>query len=391
MLSRPTDAGSPTVQTLGRAEPGPSTTVHARVWFGDPARPLAGWVSAPADGLVRSGVVLCPPLGEEGRSAHRTYRRLAETLAAKGLVALRFDYDGTGDSAGAMADPGRVPAWLDSTLAAHGYLTSLGAPEVAALGMRLGGTIAACAAAKLAESGAAWSSLVLWDPCASGRFFLRESEALHAFGREDNAPDDGLRHTPGFQYDAETARALRGLDLTRIDPDQRLAAHVRLLSRADRPVDPAIEARLGLIEGTLSRSTAHDQHLLLDRPPSNGQVPQRSIDEIVSFLLETAPTESVALALPQRHPDAGVLLDALPPQGGATVRVRERSVALTDVGLAGVVVEPDGGAEAAAALDRAAQRRRRAPHRAGPPLGGVRPSVGRAGSPLSAGRLQRHR
>ena len=97
----------------------PDRTVHTQVWFGPEERPLYGWVSTPAGGLVRGGAILCPPMGEEGRSAHRTFRRLAETLADQGIVALRFDYDGTGDSAGLQDDPDRVASWLASVEAAR--------------------------------------------------------------------------------------------------------------------------------------------------------------------------------------------------------------------------------------------------------------------------------
>src|SRR6188472_459160 len=118
-----------------------------KVWFGPKPLPLYGWLSRPAGGVARGGVVLCPPMGEEGRAAHRTFRRLAEALAEAGIVALRFDYDGTGDSAGLQDDPDRVPAWQDSIEAARQYLLDLGAPTVAAVGMRLGATLAACQAA----------------------------------------------------------------------------------------------------------------------------------------------------------------------------------------------------------------------------------------------------
>ena len=120
----------------------PDRTVHTQVWFGPEERPLYGWVSTPAGGLVRGGAILCPPMGEEGRSAHRTFRRLAETLADHGIVALRFDYDGTGDSAGLQDDPDRVASWLASVEAARQHLLDLGAPDVSAVGMRLGATLA---------------------------------------------------------------------------------------------------------------------------------------------------------------------------------------------------------------------------------------------------------
>jgi len=179
---------------------------HTQVWFGPASRPLYGWVSRPYGGVARGGVVLCPPMGEEGRAAHRTFRRLAEELAAAGIVALRFDYDGTGDSAGLQDDPDRVPGWLASIEAARQYLLDLGAPTVAAVGMRLGGTLAATQSASNP-----FSSLVLWDPCLSGRTFLREGEALYGFGEAGvEVPDDEWRHTPGFQYDADTAHAQIG-------------------------------------------------------------------------------------------------------------------------------------------------------------------------------------
>ena len=218
---------------------------HTQVWFGPESRPLYGWVSRPAGGVARGGAILCPPMGEEGRAAHRTFRRLAEALAAAGIVALRFDYDGTGDSAGLQDDPDRVRAWQDSIEAARQYLLDLGAPTVAAVGMRLGATLAAAQAAA-PESSGPFSSLVCWDPCLSGRTFLREGEALYGFGETAlETPDDGLRHTPGFQYDAATAQELRALDLGKLPADRPLADHVLLLTRVDRPVLPGIADRLG--------------------------------------------------------------------------------------------------------------------------------------------------
>ena len=57
-------------------------------------------------------VVLCPPLGGEFVRAYRVWRILAEQLASIGFDVFRFDYEGTGDSAGDVTEPGRVEAWL---------------------------------------------------------------------------------------------------------------------------------------------------------------------------------------------------------------------------------------------------------------------------------------
>ncbi|MCU1487507.1 MAG: hypothetical protein JWN67_4253, partial [Actinomycetia bacterium] len=102
-------------------------------WFGPVDRPLFGWLHAPDGGTARAGVVLCPPTGYEAVCSHRTLRVVAERLAELGIAALRFDYDGTGDSAGRHDDPGRVDAWVGSVEAATTLLRAAGAPVVAAV------------------------------------------------------------------------------------------------------------------------------------------------------------------------------------------------------------------------------------------------------------------
>ncbi|MCA1481673.1 hypothetical protein, partial [Bradyrhizobium sp. NBAIM08] len=129
--------------------------------------------------------------------------------------------------------------------------------------------------------------------------FLREGEALHQFGEGTEAggtPDDGLRHTPGFQYDAATAAAMRHLDLSRVPAATPLADRVLLLSREDRPAPLAIAERLAA-EPSLESLPAWDQDRLLDLAPSDNFVPQRALGEVVAWLargLESAPPVPVA-------------------------------------------------------------------------------------------------
>lgn len=306
---------------------------HTQVWFGPSERPLFGWVSRPVDGLARGAAVLCPPMGEEGRAAHRTFRVLAETLADAGVLALRFDYDGTGDSAGLQDEPDRVAHWLASVEAARQYLLDLGAPSVAAVGMRLGATLAAVRAA----ASAPWSALVCWDPSASGRTWLREGEALYGFG--ENAalepPDDGLRHTPGFQYDAETATALRSVDLGKLPDDRRLADRVLLLTREDRPAPPAVSARLGR-EPVLETGPAGGQGQLLDVPPELSEVPEVALARVVAFLTDAVSEQE---PVPVKAPEAehAVLVGS---EHDAADPVRERVIRLGPDGVVGIVDEP---------------------------------------------------
>ncbi len=307
---------------------------HTQVWFGPELRPLYGWVSRPAGGVARGGAILCPPMGEEGRAAHRTFRRLAEALAGAGIVALRFDYDGTGDSAGLQDDPDRVPAWQASIEAARQYLLDLGAPTVAAVGMRLGATLAAAQAAAPGSSGP-FSALVCWDPCLSGRTFLREGEALYGFGETAiDVPDDGLRHTPGFQYDAATAKELRALDLGKIPADRPLADHVLLLKRVDRPVLPGIVDRLE--QERLEKGAATGQGQLLDVPPELSVVPEDALRQVVDWLT-AAVEDSPAVPVKAPEADQGVLVGS-GPDGSAPVR--ERITRLGPDGIFGLMDEP---------------------------------------------------
>jgi alpha-beta hydrolase superfamily lysophospholipase len=270
-------------------------------------------------------------MGEEGRAAHRTFRRLAEGLAEAGIVALRFDYDGTGDSAGLQNEPERVASWLASVEAARQYLVDLGAPDVAAVGMRLGATLAASHAA----ASTPFSSLACWDPCVSGRTFLREGEALYGFGeRGVELPDDGLRHTPGFQYDAQTAGDLRRLDLGKLAVDRRLADRVLLLTRTDRPVLPGLLTRLE--KEPLETGAADGQGQLLDVPPEMSVVPLDALRRIVGWLAEGVAGQP---PVPVKAPDAehAVVVAAGP---GETDPVLERITRLGPDAIVGMIDEP---------------------------------------------------
>ena len=157
--------------------------------------------------------------------------------------------------------------------------------------MRLGATLAGCQAA----AAGAFDSLVLWDPCLSGRTFLREGQALYSFGEGAAEPEDGLKHTPGFQYDADTARGLRGVDLGKVAADVPLARRILLLGREDRPVADAIVARVKEDVADATFEPALDQDRLLDLPPSDNFVPERSLARVVCGGIDLAVNTSRSL------------------------------------------------------------------------------------------------
>jgi uncharacterized protein len=120
-------------------------------------------------------VVLCYPYGQEYFYAFRAYRTLAAGLARTGFHVFRFDYFGTGDSAGDM-DQVSLQQWISDVVAvvdeARG---SLGRLSVSLVGLRLGGTLAGIAASQYLEV----DRLALWQPVIKGTEYIATLQAHH--------------------------------------------------------------------------------------------------------------------------------------------------------------------------------------------------------------------
>src|SRR5665213_1134337 len=100
------DAGNFTGRDHATLSADGQSTIEEPLWFGPEQRPLFGWLTWPAGGHARGGVLCAPPIGREARAGRRAVRSLALSLAQQGFVTLRFDYDGTGDSSGDFNDDG---------------------------------------------------------------------------------------------------------------------------------------------------------------------------------------------------------------------------------------------------------------------------------------------
>jgi len=143
-------------------------------FFGEPGRALFGAYHPPdARRDRRRGVVLCYPGPEEYRAVHWSYRQLAMSLASAGFHVLRFDYFGTGDSAGDTGS-GDLEQWVSDIGVAARELQDVGAIErIGLVGMRLGAPLALAACA----GGVRVRELVLWEPVISGRAYLAQLAA----------------------------------------------------------------------------------------------------------------------------------------------------------------------------------------------------------------------
>ena len=163
--------------------------------FGPLGHELLGLHQRPLGAGRQAGRVcclLCNPFGQEAVRAHRVYRTLADRLARAGFHVLRFDYFGTGDSAGADEE-GSLAAWTaDVQRASDEIARRSGLPDVAWLGLRLGASLAALASAAAPRKP---KRLVLWDPVVDGSAYLAELAAAHVEAR---------REAFGLRWDAES-------------------------------------------------------------------------------------------------------------------------------------------------------------------------------------------
>ncbi len=319
-------------------------------WFGPAARPLFGWYHAPAGDRARSGVALCQPLARDGLQAHYAIRRLAERLAAAGFAAVRFDYDGTGDSFGNSDDPDRVEAWLASVAAALDALRASGCARVGLAGMRIGATLAAEAAAR--DGGV--DTLVLWDPCVSGKAFVSEQRALASLTLGVAAQrEDGSVETPGMLFAAETVGALRALEIAKAGT--RVASHTLLLARPERAPKPALLARLAA--SNVEVGTATGQAELMDVGSPFQVLPDAAIDDIVAWTSARTPAGDAPVVAPPR---AGAVVMGATPDGTPIV---ETPRALGPLGLFAITTEIPGATGAPVLLLSVANEHHIGPNR----------------------------
>ena len=162
----------------------PASEAHVvPIRFGPPGHELLGLHQRPFGGKDRRACcVLCNPFGQEAVRAHRVFRTLADQLARSGFHVLRFDYYGTGDSAG-EDEAGSLSTWTDDVLRANDEIARRsGLAQVTWFGLRLGATLAALAARAAARSPTA---LVLWDPVLDGATYLAELADAHVAARRE--------------------------------------------------------------------------------------------------------------------------------------------------------------------------------------------------------------
>lgn len=287
----PSRWGEPTPSVpIRRTHVSTAATVNARrgerrtaFFFGAPESPLYGCLHEPSTGAAPgAGVVLCYPIGHEYLNAHRSFAQLAARLAGAGFAALRFDYAGTGDSAGDAAQMS-VERWIaDIRTAVREVRASCGVERVSLVGLRLGALLAMHAA----QPGA--HSVALWDPVVRGRDYLEELERLHeetlryAYVTPERAGGaQAVDEFLGFPLPENARVAIEALDL-----DRERQITPRLLVIESEPTRAVAQWR-GALAGTADR-TDHQviaAARIWQKEPLEGIVPHNLLEGMVSWLV----------------------------------------------------------------------------------------------------------
>jgi dienelactone hydrolase len=296
-------------------------------------------------------VVLCHALAHEIPGTYRAMRGLAQRLAAAGFPVLRFDYTGTGDSAGDEYTPGLVARWLDDVeLAAAEVRRLSGASHLALAGVRVGALLAGAVAGRLGAD-----ALVLWSPCSTGRAWVREARAfarLRAQGGPD--ADAAPLEVAGFVLPDPLLEGLAGLSLRELPAGA--APRVLLLERDDLPGDPAVAAAFQRHGAEVERQLfSGGAELLLSS--LHAPMPDAALSAIVSWLAGAAPELAGTRRTPLRSRARAMELEG----------VRETVVRFgPERRLVGVLTEPlaaSGGPRPAILLPNVAGDPHTGPHR----------------------------
>ena len=249
-------------------------------WFGPESAPMFGVVHVPSGGHARAGIVICPPLGKEHVDTYRGLKLLAQSLCARGFAVLRFDYTGTGDSSVVQGTDTAVEDYRASIQEAVAFLRKSGANRIGLVGLRAGALLAAATAPSICGV----TELVLWDPVADGRLFLREQRILYKMSVGADVVDAERESILGISLSQGAARALKALAMpTEIDT----ATSVLILAREERSDD----AKLAALRANSNSQLIHavGQAEFVEPADFVVEIPVDSIDAITSWLDTRVP------------------------------------------------------------------------------------------------------
>ena len=213
------------------------------IYFPSGEHRLFGSLHLPAGATSGWGVVVCKPFGYEALCAHRSVRAFADTVAALGMPALRFDYAGTGDSTDIDPNADQAELWTRDIASAVAELRRLtGVSRVCLLGFRLGALLSVLACRRCPVE-----ALALVAPVLSGKRYSREFRTLQMAAEAAEAANSGAAApresagigAGGLEVSGYALAAASLASLSQADAAGALAptvADLLIIDRSDLPV-----------------------------------------------------------------------------------------------------------------------------------------------------------
>ncbi len=199
----------------------------------------------------QNSIVLCPSIADEYLTTHWSLVRLSNLLADSGFHVMRFDYSGTGDSAGDFEDQDCSRWELDIQTAVNEIGELAGTSDVTLIGFRLGALLGAASSTSARR-------LVAWEPPINGAEFvtsLRNStERLKAiYGDRFCGPlERGLDELTGHLFSPSLLKSISALELELLIKDADYQVDLVTSMNDDRLTELARSNRCGYqrVEGT---------------------------------------------------------------------------------------------------------------------------------------------
>lgn len=140
-------------------------------FFENHSESMFGVLHAPDNRTPDAGILLCHAFGEEKLWSHRVHVNLAREAASRGTAVFRFDFRGSGDSAGHSEDC-TINSYLSDIDAAIAAFRSACPKirEISLIGLRFGATMAFLYANRNEDI----RRLVLWEPVIDGARYMQE-------------------------------------------------------------------------------------------------------------------------------------------------------------------------------------------------------------------------
>ena len=245
----------------------------------------------------RHGVVLCHALGHEYTRAYRNLQQLALMLCSDGFEVLRFDYFGTGNSAGRYEDFRVESLEADLRHAVEHFVDSTDIEDVSLVGIRIGATIAA-----RTQFECPISKIVIWDPVFDGSHYVTNLAALHSYALESQTRFPTPKSTDvdqlfGHRWNDEKRSSFHRLKLKSI-PTSGLE---RLLVASENYLSDELGAQAPAVDWPIEQTR---DEIYWHRPEFTERAfsSPKAYQSIVNFLgssnIESQPkTESAALSL----------------------------------------------------------------------------------------------